>query len=495
MDQSALFLAMAIGALFGGIVSWLVFRNDAKHAHAAARSENEAERAQLTERLAAREGEISVLKAEAGVQAKEMARMTEELRAEAQRRAAAEERAARINELQAELEGKGLLVAQLQESIARLTAEKAEVEARANAASQATEEKLELLRKTQEEMKASFQAIASEALKSNNQAFLDLAQTTMAPVRESLEKFDGQIREVEKAREGAYAGLIKQVEALMNEQARLRGETGNLVKALRAPQVRGRWGEIQLRRVVEVAGMVNYCDFVEQESVEGDDGLSRPDMLIRLPNDRQIVVDAKVPLSAYLEALEAQDEDVRAQKLKEHAQQVRKHLARLGAKSYWSQLPRSPEFVVAFLGAESFFSAALEQDPSLIEFGVDQKVIPATPTTLIALLKSVAYGWQQKTLAESAEAISSLGKEVFERLCVFGGHFSRLRDNLDRAVRCYNDAAGSLESRVFVSARKFEQLGGPQAADLKTIEPIETTPRALQVPELAALAEAAVSAD
>ncbi len=496
MDQSTLFLCMAIGALFGGVVSWLVFRNDARHAFTQARSENETERAQLAERLASRDSQIAVMKADAAEQEKEIARLTEQVRAEGERRAAAEERSGRVTELQTELEEKGLLVAQLQENIARLTAEKAEVEARATAGAAATEEKLELLRKTQEEMKSSFQAVAAEALQSNNQAFLDLAQTTLVPVRESLEKFDGQIREVEKAREGAYAGLTKQVEALMGEQARLRAETGNLVKALRSPQTRGRWGEIQLRRVVEMAGMVNYCDFVEQEQVEGgEERLYRPDMVIKLPNDRQIVVDSKVSLAAYLESLESPDEDARAERLKEHAGQVRAHLSRLGSRRYWNCLSHTPEFVVAFLPAETFFSAALEQDPSLIEFGVDQRVILATPTTLIALLKSVAYGWQQKTLAESAEAVSRLGKELFERLCVFGGHFTKVGENLGRAVRCYNDAAGSLEARVMVSARKFEELGGPPSADLKTIEPVEASPRGVSTDDLSALVEAAVSAD
>ncbi len=452
MEQSALFVALAIGALFGGAVSWLVFRNDARHAYTAARAESEAERAQLNERLAARDEQIAALK---------------------------EERAARVAELQSEIEGKGLLVAQLQEGNSRLQSEKADVEARAASAGQATEEKLELLRKTQEEMKTVFQSLAGEALKSNNQAFLDLAQTTMQPVRESLEKVDAQIREIEKSREGAYAGLTKQVEAMMGEQSRLRAETGNLVKALRAPQVRGRWGEIQLRRVVEMAGMVNYCDFVEQEQVEGEESLFRPDMIIKLPNDRAIVVDSKVSLSAYLAALDATDEDSRVERLKEHAGQVRTHLTRLGGKRYWSRLPQTPEFVVAFLPGETFFSAALEQDPGLIEFGVDQKVILATPTTLIALLKSVAYGWQQKTLAESAEAISRLGKELFERLCKFGDHFSKVGENLGRAVRCYNDAAGSLESRVLVSARRFQELGGPSSAELKPVEPIEAIPREL----------------
>ena len=493
MEQGAYFVALAIGALFGGIVSWLIFRNDARYAYTQARSDNETERAKLNERLAARDEEIASSKAASDAQAKQVARLGEEVRAEAERRATAEERAARIGELQSEIEAQGLLVAQLQESNSRLYAEKAEVEARAVAAGQATGEKLELLRQTQEEMKTAFQALAAEALKSNNQAFLDLAQTTMTPVRESLGKFDEQVREVEKSREGAYAGLTKQVEALLGEQTRLRAETGNLVKALRAPQVRGRWGEIQLRRVVELAGMVNFCDFTEQEQVEGEESLLRPDMIIKLPNDRVIVVDSKVSLSAYLEALDAPDEDGRVRKLREHAGQVRSHLSRLGGKRYWSRLPQTPEFVVAFLPGETFFSAALEQDPGLIEFGVDQKVILATPTTLIALLKSVAYGWQQKTLAESAEEISRLGKELFERLCRFGDHFSGVGENLGRAVDCYNKAAGTLEARVLVSARRFQELGGPSNAELKLVGRVEATPRTLQSAELGALAEATVA--
>jgi DNA recombination protein RmuC len=487
MEQSAFFLALAMGALFGGVVSWLLFRNDARHAFAEARAENEGERAQLNERLTARDEQIEGLKFAAQAQASEIARLGGELRQQAELRATAEERAARVGELQSDLEEQNLMVAQLQESNSRFNAEKAELEARAAVATQATTEKLELLRETQEQMKTAFQALASEALNSNNQAFLDLARTTMTPVRESLGRFDEQVREVEKSRAGAYAGLTKQVEALLGEQVRLRAETGNLVKALRAPQVRGRWGEIQLRRVVEMAGMVNYCDFVEQEQVEGEDGLFRPDMIVKLPNGRAIVVDSKVSLSAYLEALDAPDEGARVERLKAHAGQVRNHLMRLGGKRYWSRLPQTPEFVVAFLPAETFFSAALEQDPSLIEFGVDQKVILATPTTLIALLKSVAYGWQQQTLADSAEAISRLGKELFERLCKFGDHFSGVGKNLRRAVDCYNEAAGSLEARVLVSARKFQELGGPSSAELKPAYPVEATTRGLQSAELGAL--------
>jgi DNA recombination protein RmuC len=476
MEQSALFVALAIGALFGGVLSWLLFRNDARHAQAQARAENEGERAQLNERLAARDEQIADLKAAVEIRSGEIARLSEDLRQEGERRAAAEERAARVAELEAELEERNLLVAQLQEGNSRIQAERAEMEARAAAVSRATEEKLELVRQTQEEMKTAFQALAAEALRSNNQTFLDLARTTMEPVRESLGKFDEQIREIERAREGAYAGLSTQVEALLGEQARLRAETGNLVKALRAPQVRGRWGEIHLRRVVEMAGMVNYCDFVEQEQVEGEESLFRPDMIIRLPNGRAIVVDSKVSLSAYLEALDAQDEDARAERLRAHAGQVRNHLLRLSGKKYWSRLPQTPELVVAFLPAEAFFSAALEQDPSLIEFGVGQKVIMATPTTLIAVLRAVAYGWQQQTLTESAEAISRLGKELFERLCKFGDHFQAVGKNLKRAMDCYGDAAGSLETRVLVSARKFQELGVSSSAELKPAYQVEAAP-------------------
>ncbi|MGC2697369.1 MAG: DNA recombination protein RmuC [Candidatus Angelobacter sp.] len=385
----------------------------------------------------------------------------------------------------------------------------------------ANEDKIALLNRMTEELRHSFQALSAEALKSNNQAFLQLANETLekfqseakgdlelrqqavenlvAPIGESLKKVDAQIQQIENTRNQAYGDLTAQVRSLITTQEKLQAETGNLVKALRTPTVRGRWGEIQLKRVVEIAGMLSYCDFVEQETVTTSNGRLRPDLIVRLPGGKNVVVDAKTPLLAYLDAIEATDDDVRRQKLLEHASQVRTHMAQLSAKSYQEQFDPTPEFVVMFLPGETFFSAALEQEPGLIERGVAQKVIPASPTTLIALLKAVAYGWNQEKLARNAREISALGKELHDRLRNLGAHVENVGKGLDRAVEAYNKAVGSLESRVMVSARKFVELGASAGEGIAELNPIETTTRNLTLefddPEAAASTNATAHED
>jgi DNA recombination protein RmuC len=356
-------------------------------------------------------------------------------------------------------------------------------------------------------IKNTFAGIATEALRQNNEGFLALAEERLRrqqdsatnqlelrekaieglvqPVKESLERFESRVQEIEKARIGAYEGLTTQVRSLFDSQKELRAETANLVHALKSPRIRGRWGEIQLRRVVELAGMVEQCDFIEQHSVATQDGRLRPDLIVRLPGSNTIVVDAKSPLDRYLLAMEASDDAARQTFLGEYATQIRAHMSALSAKAYWEQFKPAPEFVFMFLPGESFYSAALDADPLLIEAGANQRVILATPTTLIALLKAVAFGWRQEKLASDAEKIGNLGKELYERISRMADHFSAVGSSLRNAVDKYNEAIGTLEARVLVSARRFKEM--PISAtdkEIKANSQLDIVPRRLQASEM-----------
>jgi len=357
------------------------------------------------------------------------------------------------------------------------------------------------LEATEIQLKTQFKAMASDALSQNNTQFLEIAQMAfeklkgqaegdlesrqkaitelLTPVKEALQKVDEKIQQVESTRVGAYEGLKQQVSHLLDAQKELRNETANLVNALKKPTVRGRWGEMQLRRVVEMAGMIEYCDFTEQSSTCTEEGdMLRPDLVVKLPGGQHIVIDSKAPMSRYLEALEASDETIKQSHLQDHARHVRQHIKQLSAKSYWNQFPTSPEFVILFLPGETFFSAALEADPSLIEVGANHKVILATPTTLIALLRAVAYGWRQEQLKANAQEISQLGQTLYERLADLGGALGKVGRHLGQTVDAYNQSIGTLESRVLVSARRFEHLGiSTHKKQLEPLAPVEALPR------------------
>jgi DNA recombination protein RmuC len=328
-------------------------------------------------------------------------------------------------------------------------------------------------------------AASADAYQANSSAFLEIAESKLTgyvrPLKESLEKVDGQVRTLEQARERAYGALGEQV-------LRLSERTATLATALRTPHVRGRWGEIQLKRVVELAGMLPYCDFEQQVTAATDDGRLRPDLIVRMPGGKAVIVDAKVPLAAYLDACEATEDDERARHLAAHARQVREHVAKLSAKSYWQQFGDTPDYVVMFLPDEGFFRAAWEQDPSLVELGVRSRVHIASPTTLIVLLQSIAYGWQQESAAEDAREIQSLGRELYERAGIVGGHLAKIGSSLKSAVGAYNDTVGSLERRFLPTARRLEEHVATDKL-LPELKPVTDHPNPVQAAELVEVGE------
>jgi DNA recombination protein RmuC len=370
-------------------------------------------------------------------------------------------------------------------------------------------------RDTSEALKDTFTALSSEALRENNKQFLETATAYLAktgseltgqfeqrrqaveqmvgPMRESLVKVENQLSALDKDRVRTHESLMAEVNGMRATSEQLRVETRQLVTALRAPQVRGRWGEMQLRRVVEAAGMVEHVDFAEQVTVSSDGVSQRPDMVVRLAGGRQVVVDAKVAFSGYLEAMEARDEATKADRLKAHARHLRTHIDVLASKRYWEQFEFTPEFVVCFVPADVFLDAALDQEGTLLEHAFARNVVVATPSTLVALLRTVAYTWRQEQVAKNAQEIHRLAKDLYGRLAVMGGHFDRVGGQLDKAVKAYNEAVGSMESRVLVTARKLADLK-VTSEHLATPMQVEKAPRQLQAPELVAAASEALVA-
>ena len=390
-----------------------------------------------------------------------------------------------------------------------LAATRARLEAELAAERRTASDKLTILRDAEEKLREAFAALSSDALRQNNQSFLDLAKTSLAefqktarmdldgrqkaiedlvqPLKESLTKVDGKLQEVEKNRVGTASALTEQLRSLHKAQHSLQVETGRLVQALRSPNVRGQWGELQLRRVVEAAGMLEYCDFDLKESVDADGTRLTPDMIVRLPGSRNVVVDAKVPSSAYLDAMESDDEAVRNGKLRDHARQVRDHVVRLGNKTYWQHFQPAPDLVIMFVPGETLLSVALQRDPALLEFSLGRGVMLASPLTLMALLRAVAFGWQQEKVARNAHEISDLGRQLYDRIRVMAEHFEEVARGLTRSVEAYNRAVGSLESRVLVTARRLKEKGISAPEELPELEVIDHTARSLGAPELVGL--------
>lgn len=397
-------------------------------------------------------------------------------------------------------------LAEAERSLRQAEATQAELRTSLDHQQRATEEKLRLLDEAREQLARHFKALSAEALEASNRAFLELAETRLTqagvrasgeleqrkqaieqlvrPLRETLTKVEGQLRELEQARVDAYARLTEQVGQARESSERLRAETAALVTALRAPQARGRWGELQLRRVVELAGMDEHCDFDEQVTVNGADGSpQRPDLVVRIAGGKQVVVDAKVSLAAYLEAAESADEQHRIDRLRAHARHLKTHVDTLADKKYWQVLQPTPEFVVLFVPGEAFLAPALEHEPALLEYAMSRRVIIATPTTLVSMLRTIAYAWQQEALADNAREVFELGRELYDRLSKLGEHIDKLGRSITRVVNDYNTAVGSLEGRVLVSARKLKELKVVEST-IEAPGPVEATTRPVTAPEL-----------
>ncbi len=392
-----------------------------------------------------------------------------------------------------------------------LKAETVRLQTRLHEQEKSFAEKAKTLTEAEQKLTDVFKSLSSEALRANNASFLELAKENLSkhqseaktdlearqkaidalvnPLLKSLERVDQTTQNLEKERLTAYTNLLKEVQTLQSTGLKLQTETGHLVNALKAPQVRGRWGEMTLQRVAELAGMVEHCDFYQQEQKNSDDGALRPDMIVRLPGGKSIVVDAKTPLAAYIQALEATSEDDRTRFLQDHARQLQTHIRQLGQKNYWEQFEATPDFVVMFIPGESFLHAALQQNPGLIEEGIQKSVFLASPTTLITLLKSVSFGWRQEQLTQNAAEICAHGKDLYERLASLAKHFDDLGRALKNSSTAYNNAVGALELRVLPQARKFEGLGIKPKDGIPHLKLLDVPVRDLQAPELVTLTE------
>jgi len=398
----------------------------------------------------------------------------------------------------------GWLIAsyRLQKKIADMRYQQSRLESSLEMEKKLAEQQQQTHETTVQDMSKTFSALSGEALKSNSESFLKLAQDKLQqfqmhaqkdldhreksvenlvkPIKEALDKTEKQMRQIENDRKEAYGSLTKHLETMAQTQTLLQSETRNLVQALRRPEVRGQWGEITLKRLAELAGMVEYCDFYEQEHTQTEEGVIRPDMIVRLPAGREIIVDVKTPLDAYISAIEAKDDEQREKELTRHLRNVRSRVRELASKAYWGQFKNSPDFVVLFIPGDQFLSAALERDHSLLEDALKQKVILATPTSLVALLRAIAFGWRQEALAENADKIRQLGEDLYKRLATFGEHLTKLGKNLGSSVDSFNKTVGSLERQVVPGARKLHELGIQSTKQLDSPDPIEKSVRTLE---------------